>query len=116
MVQTTQPQCPVIRRQEVIHLTTASISPQITSPTSYIDRPTTTNLTSTPRMHEFDDPLPSPASTVASLTRELEDTLQTLDLQAAMKGQFVVKPQVFCYFLSALVAVELNLEFLAIAI
>ena len=45
-------------------------------------------------MHAFDDPLPSPASTVASLTRELEDTLQTLDLQAAMRGQYVVKPQV----------------------
>ena len=51
--------------------------------------------TSTPRsMHPFDEPLPSPASTVASLTRELEDTLQTLDLQAAMRGHYVVKPQV----------------------
>lgn len=49
--------------------------------------------TSTPRFLH-DDPFPSPDSTVASLTRELEDTLQTLDLQAAMRGQFVVKPQV----------------------
>ena len=43
---------------------------------------------------EFDDSLPSPASTVASVTRELEDTLQTLDLHTAMRGQYVVKPQV----------------------
>ena len=41
-----------------------------------------------------DHPIPSPASTVASLTRELEDTLHTLDLQAAMRGNYVVKPQV----------------------
>jgi hypothetical protein len=39
----------------------------------------------------FDPSLPSPASTVASLTRDLE---QTLSLQSAMRGQFVVKPQV----------------------
>lgn len=55
-------------------------------------------FTSTPRLMLFDshsdNPLPSPASTVASLTRELEDTLQTLDLRAAMRGQYVVKPQV----------------------
>ena len=58
--------------------------------------PTTT---STPRsLHDqsssSDHPIPSPASTVASLTRELEDTLHTLDLQAAMRGLYVVKPQV----------------------
>ena len=49
--------------------------------------------TSTPRFCNDHNPLPSPASTVASLTRDLEDTL-TLDLQAAMRGQYVVKPQV----------------------
>ena len=38
-----------------------------------------------------DPTLPSPASAVASLTRDLE---QTLSLQSAMRGQFVVKPQV----------------------
>lgn len=49
---------------------------------------------STARLHEVSDPLPSPASAVASLTRDLESTLHTLDLQAAMRGQYVVKPQV----------------------
>jgi hypothetical protein len=41
----------------------------------------------------FDDegPLPSPASAIASLAREFE---QSLDLRAATKGQYVVKPQV----------------------
>ena len=38
-----------------------------------------------------DPTLPSPASAVASLTRDLE---QSLSLQSAMRGQFVVKPQV----------------------
>ena len=40
-----------------------------------------------------DPTLPSPASAVASLTRDLE---QSLSLQLAMRGQFVVKPQVTC--------------------
>jgi len=48
------------------------------------------------RLHEAavgggeSDPLPSPDSAVASLTRDLETTL---DLQAALRGQYVVKPQ-----------------------
>ena len=59
--------------------------------------PTTT---STPRsLHDqsssSDHPIPSPASTVASLTRDLEDTLHNLDLEAAQRGLYVVKPQVF---------------------
>ena len=62
----------------------------VRSPSVLIGKP----LTSTPRLHESDHPIPSPASTVASLTRELEDTLHTLDLQAAMRGLYVVKPQV----------------------
>ena len=48
-------------------------------------------MTSVTRLHEVSDPLPSPASAVASLTRDLETTL---DLQAAVRGQYVVKPQV----------------------
>lgn len=36
-------------------------------------------------------PLPSPASTIESLTRELE---HSLDINSAIRGQFVVKPQV----------------------
>ena len=68
---------PPVRRQEYT-------SPLFSHPTYH--------HTSTPRISN-DHPLPSPASTVASLTRELEDTL-TLDLQAAMRGQYVVKPQV----------------------
>ena len=62
---------------------------------------------------EFDDTLPSPASTVASVTRELEDTLQTLDLHTAMRGQYVVKPQVnftifsqFVYQLEAFMSLD----------
>ncbi|KAK6617035.1 hypothetical protein RUM44_005392 [Polyplax serrata] len=35
-------------------------------------------------------PLPSPASTIESLTRELE---HSLDINSAIRGQFVVKPQ-----------------------
>ncbi|KAL0275096.1 UNVERIFIED_CONTAM: hypothetical protein PYX00_003062 [Menopon gallinae] len=35
-------------------------------------------------------PLPSPASTIESLTRELE---HSLDIHSAIKGQYVVKPQ-----------------------
>ena len=72
---------PPVRRQEYN-------SPLFNKPTHHC-------TTSTPRLHVFNDPLPNPASTVASLTRELEDTLHTLDLQAAMRGQYVVKPQVF---------------------
>nr|CAD7406300.1 unnamed protein product [Timema poppensis] len=36
-------------------------------------------------------PLPSPASTIESLTREFENSL---DISSAIKGQYVVKPQV----------------------
>lgn len=36
-------------------------------------------------------PLPSPASTIESLTREFE---HSLDIRSATKGQYVVKPQV----------------------
>ena len=39
------------------------------------------------------DPLPSPQTAIDSLTRDLESKL---DLQAALSGQFVVKPQVIC--------------------
>ena len=60
---------------------------------------------------EFDDTLPSPASTVASVTRELEDTLQTLDLHTAMRGQYVVKPQVnFTIFSQLPVICQYNLR------
>lgn len=60
-------------------------------------RPTTL-ATSTPRVFHGEevsgwDPLPSPDSTVASLTRELETSLNTLDIHSATKGLFVVKPQ-----------------------
>ena len=68
----------------------------MSSPTSVFNvhgHPTTT---STPRLHESDHPIPSPASTVASLTRDLEDTLHNLDLEAAQRGLYVVKPQVLC--------------------
>ena len=77
---------------------------------SPIPRPDTLFTTSTPtltveglspdsgRSHQLnpgpssvDPTLPSPASAVASLTRDLE---QSLSLQSAMRGQFVVKPQV----------------------
>ena len=83
---------------------------------SPIPRPETLFTTSTPTLHEdqqhevntrsgrgqtggqltvpesvADPTLPSPASAVASLTRDLE---QSLSLQSAMRGQFVVKPQV----------------------
>ena len=44
-----------------------------------------------PEVSSVDPTLPSPASAVASLTRDLE---QSLSLQSAMRGQFVVKPQV----------------------
>ena len=63
---------------------------------SLFNRPTSL-VTSTPRIGEDLpdwDPLPSPDSTVASLTRELETSLHTLDLHGATKGLFVVKPQV----------------------
>ena len=53
----------------------------------------------TPRLHDFADPLPSPASAVASLTRDLESDLHQLELRDwAIQGQYVVKPQVrlFC--------------------
>ena len=61
-----------------------------------------TGLTSTTsdfgRLHEFSDPLPSPASAVASLTRDLESDLNAhrlLELRDwALQGQYVVKPQV----------------------
>ena len=56
--------------------------------------PVFSTSTPTPRPYFTIEPIPSPASTVASLTRELEDTLQTLDLHTAMQGQYVVKPQV----------------------
>ena len=50
------------------------------------------------RLHEFADPLPSPASAVASLTRDLESDLNAhalLELREwAVRGQYVVKPQV----------------------
>ena len=52
-----------------------------------------------PRLHDFADPLPSPASAVASLTRDLESDLHQLELRDwAIQGQYVVKPQVrlFC--------------------
>lgn len=71
---------PPVRRQEVSPIFSKNLS------SSYLH-------TSTPRFSNDHNPLPSPASTVASLTRDLEDTL-TLDLQAAMRGQYVVKPQV----------------------
>ena len=74
-----------IRGQEISHLT--SLTSKRSTPI-LIGKPST----STPRVS--DHPIPSPASTVASLTRELEDTLHTLDLQAAMRGNYVVKPQV----------------------
>lgn len=35
--------------------------------------------------------LPSPASTIESITREFE---HSLDIKSATKGQYVVKPQV----------------------
>lgn len=35
--------------------------------------------------------LPSPASTIESLTREFE---HSLDIRSAIKGEYVVKPQV----------------------
>ena len=41
------------------------------------------------------DPLPSPQTAIDSLTRDLESKL---DLQAALSGQFVVKPQVICMY------------------
>ena len=48
-----------------------------------------------PRLHDFADPLPSPASAVASLTRDLESDLHQLELRDwAVQGQYVVKPQV----------------------
>ena len=48
-----------------------------------------------PRLHDFADPLPSPASAVASLTRHLESDLNRLELKDwAVQGQYVVKPQV----------------------
>ena len=48
-----------------------------------------------PRLHDFADPLPSPASAVASLTRDLESDLHQLELRDwAIQGQYVVKPQV----------------------
>ena len=68
------------KRQEVKHL---------------FSSPVFSTSTPTPRPYFTIEPIPSPASTVASLTRELEDTLQTLDLHTAMQGQYVVKPQVF---------------------
>jgi hypothetical protein len=40
---------------------------------------------------DAEGPLPSPASAIASLAREIE---HCLDLKAATKGQYVVKPQV----------------------
>ncbi|PSN32751.1 hypothetical protein C0J52_23326 [Blattella germanica] len=40
-------------------------------------------------------PLPSPASTIESLTREFE---HSLDIRSATKGQYVVKPQVSLLF------------------
>lgn len=40
-------------------------------------------------------PLPSPASTIESLTREFE---HSLDIRSATKGQYVVKPQVSDFF------------------
>ena len=47
------------------------------------------------RLHDFADPLPSPASAVASLTRDLESDLNRLELRDwASQGQYVVKPQV----------------------
>ena len=47
------------------------------------------------RLHDFADPLPSPASAVASLTRDLESDLNQLELRDwANQGQYVVKPQV----------------------
>ena len=47
------------------------------------------------RLHDFADPLPSPASAVASLTRDLESDLNQLELRDwAVQGQYVVKPQV----------------------
>ena len=47
------------------------------------------------RLHYFADPLPSPASAVASLTRDLESDLIKLELRDwAVQGQYVVKPQV----------------------
>ena len=47
------------------------------------------------RLHDFADPLPSPASAVASLTRDLESDLHQLELRDwANQGQYVVKPQV----------------------
>ena len=62
---------------------------------------TRTNLSSFPgasgfpRLHDFADPLPSPASAVASLTRDLESDLNQLELRDwAVQGQYVVKPQV----------------------
>jgi len=66
------------KRQEVKHL---------------FSSPVFSTSTPTPRPYFTIEPIPSPASTVASLTRELEDTLQTLDLHTAMQGQYVVKPQ-----------------------
>ena len=49
------------------------------------------NQLTVPEGSAVDPTLPSPASAVASLTRDLE---QSLSLQSAMRGQFVVKPQV----------------------
>lgn len=43
-------------------------------------------------MKELVLPLPSPASTIESLTRELE---HSLDIKSVTKGQYVVKPQVY---------------------
>lgn len=56
-------------------------------------------------------PLPSPASTIESLTREFE---HSLDIRSATKGQYVVKPQVshsfclgsICSFILASVKVD----------
>ena len=104
------------REQQQQHQAQQQAAAAVPFELSPIPRPETLFTTSTPTLHEAqqlevntrsgrgqtggqltvpesvaDPTLPSPASAVASLTRDLE---QSLSLQSAMRGQFVVKPQV----------------------
>ena len=66
-----------------------------------------------PRLHDFADPLPSPASAVASLTRHLESDLNQLELRDwAVQGQYVVKPQVTIKSLSVITSLLVYKNFI----
>lgn len=54
----------------------------------------------------YNQTLPSPASTIESLTRELE---HSLDIRSAVKGEYVVKPQVLLRIVAVTIHVHIKI-------